>query len=392
MLFSFAIMFLLSLLLGSIFKKLNLPSLLGILLSGILLGPYVFNMIDDSILSISSELRQVALIIILLRAGFSLNIKDLMKVGRSAILMSFIPACMEILGMIILAPLLLGVSILDAAIMGSVIAAVSPAVIVPRMIKLMDEGYGTDKNIPQLIMAGASVDDIFVIILFTFLTSLALNNDVSLLSILDIPISIITGIGIGWILGKIFSKFFKQFKCNTITVIIILLSISFLLVSLENSINDVIAFSALLSVMMMAITLNQNNQPLSKEISLPLSNIWIVAEIILFTLVGAIVDISYVESSGLIMALLIILVLLFRMSGVLLCLIKTPLNLKERLFCMVAYLPKATVQASIGGIPLAMGLACGNIVLTCAVISIILTAPIGAICIDTLYQRLLNKN
>lgn len=391
MLISLALIFLLGIMLGSIFQKLRLPTLLGMLLTGIILGPYMFNLIDDSILNISADLRQIALVIILIRAGLSLDLNDLKKVGRQAMLMCFVPACFEIAGMILLAPKLLGISILDAAVMGSVIAAVSPAVVVPRMLKLMEEGYGTKAGIPQLIMAGASVDDVFVIVLFTSFTSLASGAEISWTRFAQIPVSIALGIIAGAVCGVGLAAFFKKIHIRDSVKGLIILSLSFLLVTLEKRMENILPFSGLIAVMIIGISLLKRYPVLAKRISPKFSKLWVVMEILLFVLVGASVDISYAAAAGFQVVTLILLVLLFRMAGVFLCLVKTSLKQNERIFCMLAYLPKATVQAAIGPLPLAMGLPCGSIVLTAAVMAILVTAPLGAIGIDLSYRKLLSK-
>ncbi|MBE5714243.1 MAG: sodium:proton antiporter [Ruminococcaceae bacterium] len=391
MLTSLALIFLCGLLLGSIFQKIKLPPLLGMIITGIVLGPYALNLIDQSVLSISSDLRQIALIIILTRAGLNLDINSLKKVGRPAILMCFLPACFEIIGMVLLAPPLLGISILDALIMGTVVAAVSPAVIVPKMLKLIETGYGKDKSIPQMIMAGASVDDVFVIVLFTSFTGLAQGESFSPISLIQVPISIILGLGLGILIGIILGFFFKKVHMRDSIKVIIILSISFLLVTLENSLKGIVPISGLIAIMSIGISLQKIRSDASKRISTKFSKLWVAAELMLFVLVGATVDIKYAFSAGIMAILLIFGVLVFRMIGVLICLIKTKLNKKERIFCMIAYCPKATVQAAIGYIPLTMGLSCGNIVLTVAVLSILITAPLGAFFIELLYKRLLKK-
>jgi NhaP-type Na+/H+ or K+/H+ antiporter len=392
MLTSLALIFLIGMLMGSVFKKLKLPSLLGMLLTGIVLGPHVLNLLDSSILGISAELRKLALIIILARAGLSLDIKDLIKVGRPAVLMCFVPACFEMVGMILLAPKLLGVSLLDAAIMGAVVGAVSPAVVVPKMLNLMENGYGTDKSIPQLILAGASVDDVFVIVMFTSFTGLALGEGISASSFLEIPISIVLGLVGGIAVGLLILELFKKFHMRDSYKVIVMLSIAFLLVALEDKLAGMLPFSGLLAVMSMGIIVQRNNQNLAGRISSKFSKLWVAAELILFVLVGAAVDIEYAAVAGLSSILLIAGVLIFRMIGVYTCLLKTQLSNKERLFCMIAYTPKATVQAAIGSVPLAMGLACGQIVLTVAVIAILITAPLGAFGIDMTHKKLLNHN
>ena len=389
MLLSIALILLLGLLFGSIFSKAKLPSLVGMILVGIVLSPHALNLIDDSILNISADLRQIALVIILTRAGLSLNLDDLRKVGRPAILMCFVPACIELTGTVLLAPVLLGVTLLEAAIMGSVLAAVSPAVIVPRMSRLMEEGYGTDKSIPQLILAGASVDDVFVIVLFTAFTSLASTGMLSAASFLQIPVSIVLGIIAGAIVGLLLIWFFKMFHMRDSVKLLIILSVSFLLIELQNRLEGVVPFSGLIAIMSLGIVVKRKYEILAKRLSGKYNKLWVAAEVFLFVLVGATVDLKYAAVAGTNAVLLVLGAIVFRMSGVALSLIKTNLSRKERLFCMVAYVPKATVQAAIGAIPLTMGLPCGQLVLTVAVLSILITAPLGAVGIDHLYRRLL---
>ena len=373
MLISLSYIFLAGMFLSWLCKKMGLPGLLGMIFTGILLGPYCLGLIDSSLLNISSELRKIALIIILMRAGLNLDLSDLKRVGRPAILMCFVPACFEMVGMILLAPKLLGISLLDAAIMGSVVAAVSPAVIVPKMLQLMDEGYGTKESIPQLILAGASVDDVFVIVMFTAFLGLAQGESVDILSFVNIPLSILTGIICGALLGKGFAIFFKKNHMRDTVKILILLSVAFILVTLED------AF------------LQRNHSVASKRLSVKFNKLWVGAEVLLFVLVGACVNISYALKAGIMAILLIFGVLLFRMLGVFICLLKTSLAKSERLFCMIAYCPKATVQAAIGSVPLAAGLGCGQIVLTVAVLSILITAPLGAFLIEHTYKKWLKK-
>lgn len=392
MFFSLAIILCAGLFAGWLCKKIHLPSLLGMLAVGIIIGPYVLNLIDSSILDISAELRKIALIIILARAGLSLNISDLKKVGRPAVLMCFLPACFEIIGMILLAPMLLGISVVDAAIMGAVVGAVSPAVIVPKMISLMENGYGTEKSIPQLILAGASVDDVFVIVMFSAFTGLAKNGNFSALSFATIPISIILGIAVGVAVGYLLGIIFKKIHIRDTVKLIIIMSAAFLLVAFEDNFGSVVPFSSLIAVMCIGIAVQNVKAETAQRLSVRYSKMWVIAEIILFVLVGATVNIEYAVKAGAAAVILIFAVLIFRMLGVFICLIKTKLNIKERLFCMLAYTPKATVQAAIGGVPLAMGLSCGNIVLTVAVLSIIITAPLGAFLIDLTYKRLLEKS
>ena len=391
MLTSIAIILLFGLLMGYIFSKLKLPSLLGMVIVGIILSPHALNLIDESILMISGDLRQIALVIILTRAGLTLDISDLKRVGRPAVLMCFVPASIEMLGTVLLAPILLGVSLLEAAVIGSVIAAVSPAVVVPRMIRLIEEGYGKSKSIPQLILAGASVDDVFVIVVFTAFTALASTGKMSLTSFIQIPIAIVLGILFGSCVGIALVTFFKKCHMRDSVKILIILSVSFLLLEAENSLEPYIPVSGLLAIMSMGITIKQKYHVLAVRLSVKYNKLWLAAEVFLFVLVGATVDLSYVMSAGVSAVLLILSALLFRMAGVAVSLIKTDLSKKERVFCMVAYTPKATVQAAIGAIPLSMGLECGNIVLTVAVLSILITAPFGAICVDNLYKRLLVK-
>ncbi len=385
MLYSIALLFLVGSSLGWGCKKIGLPSLVGMLIAGILLGPYCLNVLDTSLLDISSDIRRMALIIILTRAGLSLNIGDLKKVGRPAILLCFVPACFEIVGVVLLAPRLFGISLEEALLMGSVIAAVSPAVIVPKMIRLIEEEYGTKKGIPQMILAGASVDDVFVIVLFSSFLSLNQGTGLSVFSFIDIPISIVLGILIGVGVGWIISMFLERIKMQNGTVVMFLLSICFVLVSLE----DVFTFASLISVMCMGMVLKQKVPTLSMELSETYNRVWKVAEVFLFTLVGASVNIQYALSAGLASVVLVFGALLFRMFGVFLCLLNTNLSSKERLFCVFAYMPKATVQAAIGGVALANGLECGSLVLTVAVVSILITAPLGATLIERSYKNLL---
>ena len=392
MLTSLAIIFLLGLLMGSIFNKLKLPSLMGMIFTGILLSPYAFNLLDDKILSISSDLRQLALVIILTRAGLSLDIKDLKKVGRPAILMCFVPAIFEILAVIFISQKVLGITLLEGAIMGTVVAAVSPAIIVPRMINLIDKKIGIENSIPQLIMAGASVDDIFVIVLFTAFTGLAKGTNLSAMSFLQIPVSIIMGILIGVVTGILLVNIFKKIHLRDSLKVIIILSISFLLIECENRLENIIPISGLLAIMSMGIIIKAKYEILAVRLSSKYNKLWLAAEIVLFVLVGAIVNINYALQAGIAAIGVVLFAMIFRMIGVYICLLKTRLSAKERFFCMIAYTPKATVQAAIGGIPLSMGLDCGNIVLTVAVLAILITAPFGALGIDSTSEKLLINN
>ena len=391
MLISISIILTSGLLLGWLCKKAKFPALFGMIIAGILLGPHVFNLLDESVLSISAELRRIALIIILIRAGLKLNISDLKKVGRPAILMCFVPACFEILGMILLAPKLLGLSLLDSAILGAVIAAVSPAVVVPRMIRLIDESRGTSKGIPQMILAGASVDDIFVIVLFTTFTGLAKGESVSWLSFVNIPLSILIGIAAGFGIGLLLSIFFDKLRIPVTVCTIIVFAVSFFMNWLEDA-SAFIPFAGLIAIMALGTAMKRKTPEIAASLSDVFDKLWVPAEIFLFVLVGASVAIDSVKDAGFFSIILILAVLLFRMLGVFICTIGTDLSKRERLFCMLAYTPKATVQAAIGGLPLAMGLACGQTVLTVSVIAIMITAPLGAFAIDLTYKKLLSKN
>lgn len=388
MLTSLGFVLLLGLVLGTLATKLRLPSLVGMLLAGILLGPCVLNLLSPNLLGISADLRQLALVIILTRAGLSLDLDDLRRAGRPAILMCFLPATFEVLGMVVLAPRLLGVSTLDAAIMGAVVGAVSPAVIVPRMLKLMEEGYGVKKGIPQMVLAGASVDDVFVIVLFTSFTGMAQGGSFSPAALAGVPVSIVLGAALGLLIGFVLAKFFAQFHMRDSVKVVILLSLAFLLVALEDVIP--VPFSGLLAVLGAGLGLRRWRLVVAQRLTAKFGKLWVCAEIMLFVLVGAEVDLNY-AAAGLAAVATVLGVLCFRALGVLLCVAGSKLDKKERLFTILAYLPKATVQAAIGGVPLAMGLGCGQIVLTVAVIAILVTAPLGAFAIDFSYRKLLHK-
>lgn len=391
MLLSISLILILGMFMGWICQKIKLPALLGMLITGIILGPYGLNLLDGSILGISAELRKIALIIILTRAGLGLNLSGLKKIGRPAVLMCFVPASFELLGMILLAPKLMGLSVLESAVMGAVLAAVSPAVVVPRMVKLMDEGYGVKEGIPQLILAGASVDDVYVIVLFSTFVGMMQGEGASILKFVNIPVSIFFGIAIGLFLGVLLAYFFKKVHIRDTSKVIIILSISFLLVVIEDKLTTAITFSSLIAVMFIGIGLQKKREAVAKRLSVKYGKLWVAAEVFLFVLVGATVNIEYLGKIGAKAFVVIIGALIFRMFGVFVCLLGTSLKRKERLFAMMAYTPKATVQAAIGGIPLALGLACGDTVLTVAVLAIVFTAPLGAFAIDWSYKKLLNK-
>ncbi len=397
MLTSLAFIFLVGLAMAAICQQLKLPRIIGMLVTGIVLGPYVLNVLDPSILSISAELRQMALIIILLKAGLSLELSDLRKVGRPAIMMSCVPASCEILAFFLFAPAILGVTRMEGAVMGAVLGAVSPAVVVPRMVQLMDTRYGTDKSIPQLILAGASCDDIFVIVLFTTFVGMAQGGSAKAMDFVNIPVSIVLGIllgaAAGYLLGLFFETAYAHRHCvrNSMKVIIVL-GLAFLLMAVETWLKGIVAVSGLLAVVSMACMLKVKSIAfVSKRLSEKFGKLWLAAEVILFVLVGAAVDIRYTMEAGAAAVLMIMVALVFRSIGVLICLAGTALNRRERIFCVIAYLPKATVQAAIGSVPLAMGLPCGSIVLSVAVLAILITAPLGAIGMDMTYQKLLSR-
>ncbi len=391
MLFSLALILIMGFTLSGLLNRFKLPGLLGMLATGIILGPVVLNLIAGEILDISADLRQMALIVILVRAGLSLDIGDLKKVGRPAVLMCFIPATFEMVATIILAPLLLNVSYMEAAIMGAVLAAVSPAVIVPRMLKIMESGYGKEKSIPQLILAGASVDDVYVIVLFTVFMGMYQGSGFNPLSLAAVPISIVSGLGLGILIGALLVWLFKKIHIRDTIKILMILSVAFLFVSLESVMKAYVPISGLLGVMALGGMILKKNQLLAKRLSGKFSKIWVGAEMLLFVLVGAAVDIRFVAGAGLMVIILILSTLVFRILGVYISLLKTNLTRQEKLFCAVAYLPKATVQAAIGAIPLTAGVGAGKTILTVAVLAILVTAPIGAIGVDFGYKRLLTK-
>ncbi len=391
MLLSVALILLLGLIMSWICKQCRLPGLLGMLLTGVLLGPYVLDLLDSSILGASAELRKIALIIILTRAGLGLDLSGLKKMGRPAFLMCFLPATFELIGMLIFGPLLLGLTLLEAALMGAVLAAVSPAVVVPRMVKLTEEGYGVKQGIPQLILAGASIDDVYVIVLFSTFMGMAQGKSASILSFVNIPVSIFLGVCIGLAVGFLMNFFFSKVHIRDTAKVLIILSVSLLLAVAEDALTTQITFSALIAVMFIGIGLQKKRANVAKRLSTKYGKLWVAAEVFLFVLVGATVNVNYLGKVGVKALALIGLALIFRMLGVFLCLLSTSLKGREKLFTMMAYTPKATVQAAIGGIPLAAGLACGDAVLTVAVLAIVLTAPLGAFAIDNTYKRLLQQ-
>ncbi len=392
MLLSIALIMLAGMGLGAFCQKVKLPGLFGMVITGILLGPYVLNLIDPCVLAISAQLRKIALIIILARAGLTLNISDLKKIGRPAILICFLPATFEMIGTVLLAPKLFSISTMEAALLGAVIGAVSPAVIVPKMIHLIEEGYGTEKGIPQLILAGASADDVYVIVLFSAFTSLVQGGDVSVIRFVNIPVSVVLGILAGLLCGALLAVMFRKWEMAGTVKTIVFLCVCFLLSAAEDAISLPITFSSLIAVMFIGIAMQKKNGEDARKLSGKFNELWKGAEVILFVLVGACVDISHLANAGVSVLLLLAGALVFRMLGVWICLLRTALSGREKLFCMLSYTPKATVQAAIGGIPLAMGLPCGDTILTVAVAAIMITAPLGAFAIDRTYQKFLTKN
>lgn len=391
MLFSIGLILLLGFIIGSIFEKIRIPRLVGMIIVGIIVGRYVLNLLDEKILAISNELRQIALVIILTRAGLSLNLSDFKKIGRPAILMCFLPATFEIIGTTLFAPKLLGINVFEALLLGSVLGAVSPAIIVPRMIKLKEESYGTKNKIPDLLLVGSSADDVYVIVLFYSFLGLVKNNVVNFNTIALIPSSIVLGVLLGIIVGLTLSKLFKKINIETSYQILILLCASFLMIVLENAVKTYVSISSLLGIISVGMVLHSRNKDQSINIERGYHKLWNFFEIFLFVLVGASVNINYAYNIGAKIILLIIIALVFRTVGVLICLIKTGLSCKEKIFLVISYLPKATVQASIGGIALEIGLPVGGLILTSAVAAIFITAPLGALLIDTLYKTLLDR-
>ena len=392
MLLSISFILLVGMSMSWICKKIRLPGLLGMLITGIVLGPYALNLLDQSILGISADLRKIALIIILTRAGLGLDIASLKKIGRPAFLMCFVPATFELAGMLLLAPRLMGMRLLEAAVMGAVLAAVSPAVVVPRMVKLMEEGYGVKEGIPQLILAGASVDDVYVIVLFSTFSGMMQGEGASVIRFVNIPVSIILGMIIGLTIGILLAFYFQKVHIRDTAKVLIILGISFLLAAAEDSLTTPVTFSALIAIMFIGVGLQRKREAVAKRLAVKYGKLWVAAEVFLFVLVGATVNIGYLGRVGVRALLMIAGALLFRMAGVWVCLLGTGLKTGEKAFTMLAYTPKATVQAAIGGIPLALGFACGDTVLTVAVLAIVLTAPLGAFAIDLSYRKLLTKS
>ncbi len=392
MLLSIALIILFGLLIGSLMKRIHLPAIIGYLLVGFLLGPYCLNWLDSSLLQISAEIRRIALVMILMKAGLSLDIADLRRIGRPAILLCFVPATCEILAFLLFAPRLLGMATLEAGLLGAVMAAVSPAVVVPRMTRMMDEGWGMKKGIPQMIVAGASADDVYVIVIFSALLSLASGGSVSTWDFLQIPIAILSGVLVGIIIGLLAAYLLKAIKVNRINEFIILIAVAFLLLALEEALKHLFSMSGLLAIMSMCITLRFRDMPRAAAQARLCGNAWIGAEIFLFALVGAIVDVRYIGQAGFAMAVMLCIGLCFRLAGTWLSVSGKGLTLREKLFCAFSETPKATVQAAIGGVPLAAGLACGNTILAFAALAILVTAPVGATLIDATYQRWLEKD
>lgn len=392
MLLSIALILLVGMSMGWICRKIKLPGLLGMLITGIVLGPYVLNVLDIKLLGISADLRKIALIIILTRAGLGLDLTSLKKIGRPAVLMCFVPAMFELAGMLLLAPRLMGMRLLEAAVMGAVLAAVSPAVVVPRMVKLMEEGYGVKEGIPQLILAGASVDDVYVIVLFSTFSGMMQGEGASVIRFVNIPVSIILGMIIGLTIGVLLAFYFQKVHIRDTAKVLIILGISFLLAAAEDSLTTPVTFSALIAIMFIGVGLQRKREAVAKRLAVKYGKLWVAAEVFLFVLVGATVNIGYLGRVGVRALLMIAGALLFRMAGVWVCLLGTGLKTGEKAFTMLAYTPKATVQAAIGGIPLALGFACGDTVLTVAVLAIVLTAPLGAFAIDLSYRKLLTKS
>lgn len=390
MLESLALIWLVGLGFAWVSGRLGLPRLVGMLIAGMVLGGSGLNLLSDAMLAISSDVRTLALALILLKAGLSLNLGDLRQVGRPAAMMSFVPATCEVLAYAVFAPLILGITPLEGALMGAVLGAVSPAVVVPQMVSLMEKRYGTGQSIPQMILAGASLDDVYTIVVFTSVLSMLQGDGMDVMAFADIPVSIILGVGVGIVCGVALWKLWNRVSVSLPLQVVTLIAMGCGLVTLEHLLADVVALSGLLAVMAMACVLGRKH-PQTPALSKAFGSLWDGAQVLLFVLVGAAVNLPYALHAGVGVLAMIALSLAIRACGVWLCLLGTHLNVKERLFCVIAYLPKATVQAAIGGIPLAVGLGCGELVLTTAVVAILITAPLGALGMERTYQRFLQK-
>lgn len=388
--FSIAIIIILGLLLGKTFEKVKLPGLLGILLLGILIGPHGLDLISKKILDISGDLRIIALIIILLRAGFGINIESLRKAGMAAVRMSFIPDCIEGFTIMIISHLFFGLSLIEAGMLGFVIAAVSPAVIVPQMLSFIERRMGTAKSIPTIILTGASIDDVISITIFSIFLGIYTGKEVNILrEVLGVPISILVGIMAGAALGFAIVHLFKKFNIRNSEKTLIVLATAILLKNAGDILNSYIPIAALVGVMVMGLIILEKMPDVGLKLSEKFNKIWIFAEILLFVLVGAQVDLSLLAAAGLVGIAVIVIGLAGRSLGVYISLKGTELNLKEKIFCIFAYIPKATVQAAIGAIPLSVGVAHGELILAMAVLSIIFTAPLGAVTVKIVGEKFL---
>lgn len=392
MLGSLGLIILLGLVVSKLFEKYKIPGLVGLLILGIVIGPYVMNLLHPNILKISGDLRKVSLIIILLRAGLGINKEDLKKVGAPALKMSCIPGLIEGFFIAFASVKLLNFSFIQGGILGFIIAAVSPAVVVPSMLNLIEKGVGTDKRIPTLILAGASIDDVFAITIFTAFLGLYSGININIgMELLNIPISIFLGVLCGIVLGFILVKLFKRSNIIDTRKGLLILSTSILLTELENILKSKIEIASLLGVMTMGFVIAEKIPKVGRKMSVTFNRIWIFAEILLFVLVGAEVNIYVAINAGKIGAIILFIGLLGRSIGVMISLLGTNLNWKERMFCVISYMPKATVQAAIGGIPLSLGVQSGDIILAMAVLSILITAPLGAIGINFSAEKLLEE-
>lgn len=397
MLTSLALIFIFGLAISSICKMIRIPGIIGMMLTGIVLGPHCLNLLDAEILKISPELWKMALVIIIIKAGLSINVKDLKVVERPMLLIGFVPPLLEILAFFLFAPGIFGINKTEALLMGSVVAAVSPAVIIPRMVVLAERHYGTAFKLPQMLMAGVGLDNVFVIMLFSTFLGLTLEGHAEIRNFINVPISLITGLIVGVISGLLLTYFFetayaaKHYVRNSLKLMVVL-GVAFLLMALEQWTKEIISVSGLFAVMSMACTLNFKSTALvSRRLSEKFSKLWLAAEVVLFVLVGAAVDIHYTLQAGLPSLIIICIGLLFRSAGMEISLLGTQFSLKERLFCVLTYLPKATVQAAIGSIPLAMGLSWGHLILSVSVVAIFFTSLLGTMAIDCTYQNLLSK-